>query len=68
MKLTFICDCGNQVGFFGTGMLDEQRREIIEPEDDDRLQVMLGDTGMVLTCQFCKQAYRIDKYKPDVLF
>ncbi|MFS0722564.1 hypothetical protein [Paenibacillus sp. 1P07SE] len=59
MKLTFVCDCGNQVAFFGTGMPDEDRREIMEPEDDDRLQVMVLDSGLVLTCRFCNQGYRL---------
>ena len=67
MKLNFVCDCGNQVAFFGTGMNDDQQREIMEAEDDDRLQVMVLDSGLILTCRFCKQGYRLPNHASDFI-
>ncbi|XEC92647.1 hypothetical protein AB6A23_14705 [Paenibacillus tarimensis] len=61
MKLTYLCDCGNQVEFFATGVIDDYGREAVEVEDDDRLQISFGETGLSLQCRFCSQVFIIDK-------
>lgn len=61
MKLSFVCDCGNEVRFFATGDMDDQGLEALDLEDDERLNVMVSDAGVVLQCMFCKNRYIIDK-------
>ncbi|KQO17313.1 hypothetical protein [Paenibacillus sp. Leaf72] len=61
MVLTFECVCGNQTGLFATGDRDEQGREYLEAEDDDRISWIMGDTGMLFKCSFCGHTYRLEK-------
>ncbi|WP_028561207.1 hypothetical protein [Paenibacillus pinihumi] len=61
MRLTFTCDCGNEVRFFGTGDMDDHGMEALDLEDDDRLRVIVGDAGLILQCKFCNNRYIIDK-------
>ncbi|GGF89389.1 hypothetical protein [Paenibacillus abyssi] len=61
MKLLFQCDCGNQTNFFAIGDTDELGRETLEVEDDERLRIVFGETGLMFICNFCKQTYIIDK-------
>jgi hypothetical protein len=60
--LQFECECGNRTGFFATGARDEQGREYIDPEDDDRVTFMIGDDSVVFRCSFCGHRYRLQRY------
>jgi hypothetical protein len=61
MVLTFECECGNKTGVFATGDRDETGREFIELEDDDRLNYIIGEDGVLFKCKFCGYTYRLDK-------
>lgn len=61
MVLTFECECGNHTAIFATGDKDENRREYIEIEDDERLTFIVGDSGVLFKCTFCGYTYRLDK-------
>jgi RNase P subunit RPR2 len=60
LVLTFTCECGNQVGFFSDGELDDHGREWLEAEDDDRIKLISGEKGVLIRCAFCGHMYRLD--------
>ncbi len=60
--LSFECECGNKTRLYATGDCDEQGREYIEIEDDERLSVIIGDKSMLLRCSFCGYTYRLEQY------
>ncbi|MFD1955653.1 hypothetical protein ACFSL6_16180 [Paenibacillus thailandensis] len=63
MALTFQCECGNRTALFATGDIDEQGREYIEPEDDERVTYIVGDHGVLFRCGFCGYTYRLEKMR-----
>lgn len=60
--MSFECECGNATRFFATGDRDEQGREYIEVEDEDRLAVVFGDDSVLFRCLFCSYTYRLQKF------
>jgi hypothetical protein len=58
------CECGNRTGLFATGDRDEQGREYIELEDDDRFSFEIGEDSIVFRCSFCGYRYRLKKFAP----
>ncbi|WP_337103303.1 hypothetical protein [Paenibacillus sp. YIM B09110] len=59
--MNFECECGNTTRFFATGDQDEQRREYIEVEDEERLAVIFGEDSVLFQCKFCNYTYRLQK-------
>ncbi|WP_028610613.1 hypothetical protein [Paenibacillus harenae] len=59
--MSIECECGNKAVFFATGDRDEQGREYIELEDDDRLSVIVGDKSVLFRCAFCGYTYKLDQ-------
>ncbi|MDQ0058098.1 hypothetical protein [Paenibacillus harenae] len=60
--MSFECECGNTTRFFATGDRDEQGREYVEVEDEDRLAVIFGDDSVLFRCKFCSYTYRLQKF------
>jgi len=59
--MTFECECGNTTRLFATGDRDEQGREFIEIEDDERLTFIVGEGGVLFRCSFCGYTYRLEQ-------
>ncbi|MCR2802931.1 hypothetical protein [Paenibacillus soyae] len=57
------CECGNRTELFATGDRDEQGREFIELEDDDRFSFAIGEDSIVFKCGFCGYRYRLKRYE-----
>lgn len=57
------CECGNRTNLFATGDRDEQGREYIEMEDDDRFTFAVGEESIVFRCTFCGYRYRLKSYE-----
>ncbi|WP_054024564.1 hypothetical protein [Bacillus sp. FJAT-28004] len=59
--MSFECECGNKTVMFATGDRDEQGREFIEIEDDERLTFKIGDKSVLFRCSFCGYTYRLEQ-------
>ncbi|WP_155971674.1 hypothetical protein [Paenibacillus sp. Soil522] len=59
--MNFECECGNKTSMFATGDRDEHGREYIEVEDDDRLNITIGDKSVLFRCSFCGYTYRLEQ-------
>ncbi|MBD2869883.1 hypothetical protein [Paenibacillus arenilitoris] len=59
--LNYECECGNTTKLFATGDRDEQGREYVEIEDDDRLAIVIGERSVLFRCSFCGYTYRLDQ-------
>jgi|GEM_PF-706004 len=66
VMMTFECECGNRTSIFATGDRDEQGREFIEIEDDERLTFIVGETGVLFRCSFCSYTYRLDRMNNEI--